>query len=228
MLAILDYQAGNDQPVAVRTGVGSINRVFNLPIELSGVTMTINGAACGLKRVGRRQIEFVVPIGLASTVTGTTYPLVINNNGIVMKNTVTIVPARPDIFAKDGFMGPGGRAKLFNVTNTVFTTEPFAVRTILRHGNRLVPSVLRIYVTGVANVPVALLSVRFRDLLNREVNISAKTAPTMIEPGVYTFDFELTPALQGVGDQPIVVNVLIGTATFSSRLEDTAPRVAIL
>ena len=69
-----------------------------------------------------------------------------------MRTNVTIVPARPDIFNTTGMVGPGGRAKLFNVTNSRHTTEPFTVRTILRKGNRLVPSVLRIYVTGVANL----------------------------------------------------------------------------
>lgn len=223
MLAVLDYQSGINQPVIARTGVGSINRAFELPIELSGVTLTINGAACGLRRVGQREIEFVVPAGVGSAVEGTGYTMVINNNGVVMRHTITIVPARPDIFNKEGTFGPGGRAKLVNVTNTVFTTEPFAVRTIKRRGNQLVSSILRITVTGVANMPAALVSVRIRD-----ITLPAASAPVKIEPGVYTFDFALSDSLRGAGDQPIVVIVNIGGTTFTSRLDDTAPRIAIL
>jgi hypothetical protein len=225
MLAILDYQPGIDRPVIARTGVGSITRQFNLPIELSGVTMSINGAACGLKSVSRRQIVFVVPLGLASAVTGTSYPITINNNGVVMKNTVTIVPSRPDIFNRAGIIGPGGRTKLFNVTNTVHTTEPFTVRTIRRRGNRLVPTVLRIYMTGVAEVSASQISIRIRDQLIP----AASTAPSMVEPGVYTFDFELPRTLEGAGDNlPVVVTVTGGGAIFQSRLDDTTSYVWIL
>jgi uncharacterized protein (TIGR03437 family) len=206
-----------------RTAVGSINRSFTLPIELSGLTMTINGAACGLKAVSRHRIEFVVPPGLTGALTGTNYPLVINNNGVLMKSTVTIVPARPDIFNTEALLGPGGRAKLFNVTNSVHTTEPFAVRTIKRKGNMLVPSILRVYVTGVASIGATPITVRIRDSI-----IPAMTDPVLVEPGIYTFDFALPPGLARAGDQPVVISVNGGTVIFTSRLDDTTSRVFIL
>ncbi len=223
MSVILNYQAGIDPPIVARTAVGSINRSFTLPIELSGLSMTINGAACGLKSVSRHRIEFIVPPGLTSALTGTNYPLVINNNGVLMKSTVTIVPARPDIFNTEGLLGPGGRAKLFNVTNSVHLTEPFVVKTIMRKGNKLVPSVLRIYVTGVANLGAGSITVRIRDSV-----INALTGPVIVEPGVYTFDFALPAALAHAGDQPVVVTVNGGTVMFSSRLDDTTSFVFIL
>jgi len=37
-----------------------------LPIELSGVSVSINSAACGLYAVGSSEIQVVVPVGLAS------------------------------------------------------------------------------------------------------------------------------------------------------------------
>lgn len=225
MLAILDFQPGINRPVVARTGVGSISRQFNLPIELSGVTLSINGAACGLKSVSQRQIVFVVPPGLGSALTGTSYPVTITNNGIVMRNTVTIVPARPDIFNREGAIAPGGRTKLFNVTNTVQTSEPFAVRTIRRRGNRLVPTVLRIYMTGVAGVSPSQISVRIRD----QIIPAATTAPTIVEPGIYTFDFELPRALEGAGNNlPVVVTVSGGGSSYQSRLDDTTSYVWIL
>jgi hypothetical protein len=63
MLAILNYTSGINEPVVARTAVGSLQRRFTLPIELSGVTLTVNGAAAGLQSVSQRQIVFVVPPG---------------------------------------------------------------------------------------------------------------------------------------------------------------------
>ena len=188
--------------------------------------MTINGVACGLKAVSRHRIEFVVPQALSSAAAGTTYPLVIINNGTVMRTTVVIVPARPDIFTKNMIVGPGGRARLLNVTNSVFTSEPFAVRTIRRRGGRLVPTVLRIYATGIANVSSAVISVRIRDSVISGAAVRSNTS--LVDPGVYVFDFELPAALDGAGDQPIIVTVTVDGVSFSSRLDDTSARIAIL
>ena len=148
MLAIVDLTTGFSQPVAAQTAVGSLQRRFTLPIELSGVTMTINGVACGLKMVSRRQIMFVVPPALAAS--DTPYEVVINNNGVIAKGTVVIVIARPDIFTFNEVPGPNGRARIFNATNRVLTREPFNVTTLRYRGGRRVPTVLRLYLTGVA------------------------------------------------------------------------------
>lgn len=231
MLANIDFQARLDPPVVPQTAVGSISRQFDLPIELSGVTVSINGAACGLKSVSPQRIVFVVPVGFAALVseaTGKSYPITITNNGVAMKNTVTIVPARPDIFNRAGTIAPGGRTKLFNVTNAVFTTEPFTVRTIRRRGNRFVPTVLRIYVTGVNDIlQPSRIKVRIRDRI-----MTATGPPTLVEPGVYTFDFQLDSQLAGAGDNlPVVVFVEEppGSSTgFFSRLDDTTSYVWIL
>lgn len=231
MLAMVDFQTRLDPPVVPRAAVGSISRQFSLPIELSGVTVSINGAACGLKSVGPQRIVFVVPVGFAglvNSVTGNSYPITITNNGVVMKNTATIVPARPDIFNRAGTITPGGRTKLFNVTNTVHTTEPFTVRTIRRRGNRFVPTVLRIYVTGVNDIlPPSRMRVRIRDR-----TMTATGPAVLVEPGIYTFDFELPRELEGAGDNlPVVVFVEeppgSGTGLFS-RLDDTTSYVWIL
>ena len=226
MAAILYYQAGFDRSLVARTAVGSLERSFTLPIELSGLTMTINGAACGLKSVSRHRIEFVVPPGLFAATGGTQYPLVINNNGALLRTSVTLVPAQPDVYTKDGTVGPGGRARIFNVTNTVHTMEPFAVRTIRRKGNRLVPTVLRVYVTGINSLTTLpnSISVRIRD----SVISGIIRGPVLVEPGVYYLDFALPAELARAGDQPIVVSVALGQFTFRSRLDDTAPRLFIL
>ena len=200
-------------------------RRFTLPIELSGVTVTINGAACGLKSVGGRRVEFVVPPALPNLAAGTVYPMVINNNGTVIKSFVTIVPTRPDIFTK-GAPGPLGRARLFNVTNTVPTTEPFAVRTVKRKGGLFVASFIRVYLTGVEAVGSTIVTVRIRDSVIGSANVRSNAI--LVEPGVYTIDFELPFALLGSGDQPIVVTVLANGVSFSSRLDDTSTRLLLL
>lgn len=224
LLAILDYNTSVNQPVIARTAVGSLERRFTLPIELSGVTMTVNGAAVGLKSVGQRQITFVVPPGLASSAAGTVYPVVVNNNGVIFRGNITIVPARPDIFSS--VLGPGGRARVFNATNRVLTTEPFTVRTFRLRGSRLVPSVLRVYLTGVNGLSASAISVRIGSTVLPVTSIVS--GAVLVEPGVYTVDFTLPPDLAGAGDQPIVVSVLVNGIVYSSRLDDTAPRIFIL
>ena len=191
--------------------------------------MTINGVACGLKSVGRRTIVFVVPPLLSSSATGTVYPVVINNNGVVFTGNVTIVPTRPDIFTDLPVPGPYGRAQVLNVTNRVFTSEPFTVRTLKFKGGLKVPTVLRLRLTGVANIAVGSGVITIR-IGNQTISGSdVLTGGILVEPGVYTVDFRLPAGLDMAGDQPIVVTVRLQDGTeFKSRLDDTAPRLRIL
>lgn len=187
--------------------------------------MTINGVACGLKSVDGDKINFVAPLALASAVEGTSYPVVINANGRVVRTKFVIVPTRPDVFNEALFIGPGGRAKLLNVTNRVFTKEPYVIRTIKRQGDVLRPSILRLYLTGVANVDPGAITIRIKDSLIVGTNVLSNV---LVEPGVYTVDFELPATLEGVGDQPLVVTVSINGTSFTSRLDDTSTKVSIL
>jgi len=131
----------------------------------------------------------------------------------------------PDIFTFTP-AGPGGRAKIFNVTNRVPRTEPFTVFTIMLRGGKRVPSHMRIYVTGVDSIGAANISIRIGSVTITGTGIV--TGATLLEPGVYTIDFTLPSTLQGAGDQPVIITVTSGTTNFSSRLDDTAPRVSIL
>ncbi len=238
MLAILNYTSGINDPVVARTAVGSLQRRFTLPIELSGVTMTINGAAVGLQSVGQRQIVFVVPPGLAAVNNApTVYPVVLNNNGTVLRGSITIVPARPDIFtflpttSPTGFppVPPTGanRARIFNVTNTVPRTEPFNVTTLRLRGGRRVPTVFRLFLTGVNNLTAGNLTVRIGSG-TPPITAQLLTGAVLREPGVYSIDFTLPATLIGAGDVPIIVSTTINGVTYESRLDDTAPRFRIL
>ncbi len=227
MLAILNYTSGVNDPVVARTAMGSLERSFTLPIQLSGVTLTINGAAAGLQSVSQRQIVFVVPPGVVAVNNNpTVYPVVLNNNGTVFRGSITIVPARPDIFIFPASQTVSNRARIFNVTNTVQRTEPFNVTTLRTRGGRRVPTVLRLYVTGINNLSAANLMVRIGNTTLTGAQLL--TGAVLREPGVYTIDFALPATLQGAGDVPIIVSATIGGVTYSSRLDDTAPRFRIL
>ena len=224
MLAMLNSAEGFGPAITPRSVTGSVEQAPDLPIELSGVSMTINGYGVGMKSVDNNRITFVVPPGIASALTGTSFPVVVNNQGTQIKGFITIVPARPDIFSS--VLGPGGRAQALNVTNRVHTTEPFTVRTIRTKGGTRVPTEIRLRVTGVQGVPASAISIRIGNTTISGAQVL--TGGVLAEPGVYTIDFQLPQSLSGAGDQPIIVTVTSGTTTFTSRLDDTAPRIAIL
>lgn len=185
--------------------------------------MTINGLGVGLQSVSPHQIVFVVPPFISSAAAGTQYDLVINNNGNQIKSKITIVPTRPDIFNLAGVIGPGGRAKLFNVVNTVHTSEPFAVTTVKIRGGVRVPTILRLYATGVANTDATVLTIRIGN-----VTMIPSGAPVIESPGVYTIDFTLPSTLDAAGNQPVVLAVNVNGTIFNSRLDDTTSFVRIL
>ncbi len=145
------------------------------------------------------------------------------------------MPARPDVFTFFPVPAPNGRARIFNVTNTVFRTEPFNVTTLRIRGGRRVPTVLRLFLTGVneslvfppATPSTAQITIRVG---NTEISSSQllTTRPVLREPGIYSIDFTLPPVLQGAGDVPIIISVTINGVTYQSRLDDTAPRFGIL
>jgi Tol biopolymer transport system component len=226
MLAILTFDANVDRPIVARTAVGSLDRSFNLPMELSGVTLSINGAMCGLKSVSDTEITFVVPRALTSVAAGTKYPFVVTNNGIRFGGDLAIVPTRPDIFTTSASPGPGGRADLENVTNRVHTTEPFTVRTVKVKGGTKVQTVLRIRATGILDRTITQLSVRIGGATISGIEILSNSRE--VEPGVFEFEFRLPGSLNGAGDQPVILQAVDGSTFFLSRLDDTAPRVSIL
>jgi hypothetical protein len=118
------------------------------------------------------------------------------------------------------------------VTNRVPTTEPFTVTTVKLRGGKRVPTVLRLRMTGIANISLqaAQQDQVVKIKIGNQIITGSQilTESVLVEPGVYTFDFRLPAALNMAGDQPIVVSVTVGTTTFTSRLDDTAPRISIL
>jgi len=182
-----------------------------LPIELGGVSVSIKSAACGLYAVSSSEIKFVVPVGLASG----TYPIVINANGTVLRGSIAIVTAQPDIFTTTN--GPLGRASVCNITNpAVCSPEPFFVTTNDGTGTQ-VPTVLRASLTGVRNVGASSIIITVGT-----TPITGGAARSLDLPGSDQVDFIL-PAMVDTGDLPIVI-AAVGAA---SRATDTAPHITI-
>ncbi len=193
----------------------------SLPIQLNGVSISIGGAAAGLSFVSPNQINFVVPVGLAPNL----YPVVINNNGTLIRSQVRIVAAQPDLASSTN--GAGGRAVATNITNpllTMGTPEPFTVTTTYTGADgqaRTEPTRLRFLLTGIRGATDAAVTVRIGSTaITGDANIDVRQTNT---PGVSQLDVLLPASLAGAGDVPVIVEV--GGAT--SRPAETAPRIRI-
>jgi len=196
-------------------------RRLPLPIELSGVSVGIRNAAAGLYFVSPGQINFVVPTGLAPGA----YPVVINNNGTVIRSTLQVIATQPDIFTSTN--GPGGRAAVLNVTNPLApTAEPFSVTTTRPKadgsGTETVATELLMMVTGVRGVARTAVTVRIGSTdLTGDAIISVNPSLTA---GFDEIRVRLPASLAGAGDVPVIVTVSGGAA---SRPAESAPRIRI-
>jgi uncharacterized protein (TIGR03437 family) len=197
-----------------------------LPIELNGVSVSINNAAAGLYFVGANQINFVVPIGLAAQTGTATYPVVINNNGAVIRSALQVMAAQPDVATSTG--DANGRAIVLNVTNSMSsgTSEPFSIMSLDASGTS-VQTILRIILTGVRPATAAQVTVTIGTTAIPAANIvSVGPAPTA---GFDQIDFKLPATLAGSTDVPVIVTTTISSVTTSSRAADGgAPRITIL
>lgn len=201
-----------------------------LPIELNGVTISINGAAAGLYFVSAGQINFVVPPGLAPTAGTATYAVIINNNGTTIRSTIQIVIAQPDIFTVVNGFG-ANRSSVLNVTNPLSagSPEPFDVMTT--YVNAMGATVteatkLRFFLTGVRRITdKAQVTVRIgtTDLTGAAI---VQVLPSDL-PGTDQIDVTLPATLAGAGDVPVIITVVNGGVTFTSRAADTASRIRI-
>ncbi len=202
-------------------------RTPSLPVELNGVTVSITNAACGLYFVSPTQINFVIPVALGTGV----HPLVINNNGNVIRSQINIIAPQADIFSTT--MDAGGRAVIINVTNpSTPTTEPadgFPVTSTDASG-ATVATILGIHVSGVrralrTNVTVTIGSVTIsgNDILCSDQTTTTTPCFKTDTPGFEQIDVRLPASLAGAGDVPVIVTVS-GT---TSRPTDTAPHTKI-
>jgi uncharacterized protein (TIGR03437 family) len=195
-----------------------------LPVELNGVSMSINGAACGLYSVSATAISFVVPIGMIPNSGTASYAVVINirddvaGTNKVVRGRIVIVAAQPDIFSTTN--GPGGRAVVCNVTNPATpgcSGEPFKLKSDDGTGT-LVPTVLEIHLTGVRGASAGSITAT--------IGTTAIVASRNIKTDLPGFDqtYITLPATVDTGPNLTLV-VTVGTA--SSRQTTTAPLIRI-
>jgi uncharacterized protein (TIGR03437 family) len=200
-----------------------------LPVELNGVSVSINGAAAGLYFVGNgsKQINFVMPISAAIGLG--TVAVNINDTGsntdTALRGFVQIFSGQPDIFTTTN--DAGGRAVVFNITNpSARTVEPFSV-TSQDAGGNTVPTVLELNLTGVRLASTAEVTVTVGTTAISGASITlVKSNPEM--PGFDIIDFTLPASLAGAGDVPIVVTFTrTGQPATTSRSTATAAHITI-
>lgn len=216
------------EPQAACDAASESRRRPSLPVELGGVSLSINNAAAGLYFVSPTEIQFVVPLGLTAQTGANTYPVVVNINegGAVrsVRSVLQVVAAQPDIFTRSD---APTRASVFNVTTMTPMAEPaegFPVTTNVM--GTATPTVLSIFLTGIRNIPTSAITVMIGDrTLSGATEIRSNTPTDM--PGVDQLNVQLRADLAGLGDQPLVVSVTIGGQTFTSRPAATAPRIRI-
>jgi uncharacterized protein (TIGR03437 family) len=198
-----------------------------LPIELNGVSVSVNGAAAGLYFVGNasKQINFVMPIGVQVGL-GTVAINVLNNaanTDTLTRGLVQIVAGQPDIFTTTN--DAGGRAAALNVTNpNARTSEPFSVMSTDASGAS-VATVIELTVTGVRFAAPADITVTVgTTAISGSSILAVRPNPEM--PGFDIINFTLPSSLAGAGDVPIQVQFARGITTVS-RPADTAPHITI-
>lgn len=211
------------------SGFSETKRIPPLPVELGGVSVSVDGAAAGLYFVGQssKQINFVVPVGLTTGVKTVVVHTRLGG-GTQIRGSLLIVAAQPDIFTST--MDAGGRAAVLNVTNPMSpTAEPFNVMSPDGSGN-LVPTVLEINLTGVRSATAAEVKVSIvtssgtTDIMGAGILL---VRPNREAPGFDIIRFTLPATLAGAGDVPIIVTITRANAAFVSRPADTAPHITI-
>lgn len=223
MLGVVRYTSQLISPVTGFATNVSNTRNFVAPIELKGVSLTIDGVAASLTGVTNGQVNFIVPTDL----TPGNKPVVINHNGIILRGTVSIISSpQPDIVTDqtDTNPAPGGRARILNVTNPSNPLpDPFTATTQTQNG--AVPTVLRLFATGIEGVSANSISIRIGDVDIPSGSVLTNATATDY-PGVFSVDFTLPQELAGAGDVPIILTVLSNGQT--SRPAASAPRLRIV
>jgi uncharacterized protein (TIGR03437 family) len=214
---------------ATAGGASETKRAPALPIELNGVSLSVNGAAAGLYFVGNasKQINFVMPIGLAGGL-GTVAINVLDsgaNTDTLYRGLVQVVAGQPDIFTTTN--DAGGRAIALNVTNpNTRTPEPFTVTSTDATG-ATVPTVIELSVTGVRSATVGEITVTVGTTAITGTGIVA-VRPNPEMPGFDIINFALPASLAGAGDVPVQVTFArSGGITTVSRPADSAPHITI-
>jgi len=200
-----------------------------LPVELNGVSVSVNGAAAGLYFVGNaeKQINYVTPVGLSNGL-GTVAVNILDSGAgtdTLLRGFTQIIPSQPDIFSSTG--DAGGSAIAVNVTNpSLRLPPPFNITSTDASGNT-VPTVVELSVTGVRLALKSELTVTIgTTAITGDAIVLKDSNPEM--PGFDIINITLPASLAGAGDVPIVVTFTrAASGTTTSRSDTTAPIIHI-
>jgi uncharacterized protein (TIGR03437 family) len=196
------------------TVASEIKRSPALPVELNGVSLSVNGAAAGLYFVGAdpKEIHFVVPIGVPVGLRTVAINILDSgaNTDTLIRGLVQIVVGQPDILTttKDA----GGRAIARDANTGAF--EPFSVT-----------QRIELVVTGVRFAAPTEITVTVGTTTISGASIIS-VGPNRKMAGFDSIIFDLPSSLAGAGDVPIQVQFSRGIITVS-RPADTAPHITI-
>lgn len=126
--------------LATGTASATLNSNGQLPTDLAGASMQVNGRAAALIYASPTQVNFVVP---DATELGQV-PVVVRANGKTVSGTATVQNAAPSVFSSDS-SGRGAGAILNAVT---YQPGPFLVETRENGGDDL-RTRLAVYLTGI-------------------------------------------------------------------------------
>lgn len=178
----------------------------NLPFQLGGVTVTINGIAARLIFVSSGQINFVVPDIVG---TGDAVDVVVNNNGIISSGKVKLVGFAPGVFTTTGDGKGKAAAQCFRVSpdglTAIVTSPPCTI------GNSSQFDTLTIYGTG------------WHNATSIQVKIGDQTlTPSFAGPqpeflGLDQINITLVAALADKTDQEITVTAVSTTNVDSNK-----------
>jgi uncharacterized protein (TIGR03437 family) len=200
-----------------------------LPVELNGVSVSIQGYAAGLYFVGdspSEGISFVVPTGFTTGVA----TVVINNRGTVYRGFLRIVGSQPDIHTTTD--DAGGVAEVCNVSNplAILCVGPFQVTSPFDASGTLAPTRLEINATGVRFALPAETKVSF---VNGTTTIDV--VPDSVRPNTHMLGLDvititLPATLAGTApiDYKLIVTVTKTTGITGSRPAATAPQITII
>jgi uncharacterized protein (TIGR03437 family) len=196
------------------TVASEILRSPALPIELNGVSVSVDGAAAGLYKVSStdKQINFVVPIGVPVGVRTVAVNVLDSgaNTDTLHRGPLQVLVGQPDIFTTTE--AAGGRAVAMDANTGTF--EPFSVT-----------QRIELLVTGVRFAAPAEITVTVGTTVIPTASIIS-VGPLRSNAGFDSIIFDLPASLAGAGDVPIQVQFARGITTVS-RSPDTAPRITI-
>ncbi|PYS67352.1 MAG: hypothetical protein DMF69_23300 [Acidobacteria bacterium] len=210
------------------TGGSETTRSPALPIELNGVSLSVNGAAAGLYFVGNaeKQINFVMPVTAAPGL-GTVAVNILNagaNTDTALRGFVQIVTAQPDIFSSTG--DALGNAIAVNVTNPNLRLPPPFNVTSTDASGATVPTVVELSLTGIRltlksefTITVGTTTIAADQIVLKQSNLEM--------PGFDILNFTLPASLAGAGEVPVIVSFTRGGVTTVSRPADTAAKIRI-